>query len=182
MNSECLSVVDQPGCLNSNDARPYRHFRCRRCAASNLICSRCDRGNNYCKLCSVIQSRARKKASQRRYRQTERGRETNRRWQQTRRTMQKISNFVGDHGSPNCSAKSSTSLSPTNSGLDEGGHIENQNLCRKQVVWKAQATELYCSFCSSECAPWRYTKLARKVRQQWLRRIYHGQTRARGDP
>jgi hypothetical protein len=72
--------------------------RRRHCGKVFYVCRRCWRGQIYCgAVCRQIRQRQSRRAAQRRYRQTERGREI-RRLAERRRRMRKRKKPVGDEG------------------------------------------------------------------------------------
>lgn len=80
------------------DAQTYRLYYCFLCRAQCLVCSRCDRGNVYCKICQARAKQSRQQRANRKYRSTRNGRTVRARAEKQRRLL-RLSNSVGDHGS-----------------------------------------------------------------------------------
>jgi hypothetical protein len=67
----------------SNEAMPeaivlgsIRNYYCKACNISVSLCSKCDRGNIYCKICGPIQKKLRRAINTKRYIQSPKGIET----------------------------------------------------------------------------------------------------------
>lgn len=96
-------VAKKAGC-RFPDTGTYRPFLCS-CKKSCKICSKCDRGNIYCRPCAPIKARIRKRKADQKYRGTERGkfmrrRQSNRRYLKSRkkRSQQALAASVDTQG------------------------------------------------------------------------------------
>jgi hypothetical protein len=95
-------------------ASTYRLFQCHCCLQTVEICSRCDRGNIYCKVCAPIRKAERIARAHKAYRSSENGKSVRSKAEKLRRlrgSAKKSEGTVGDRGSLPGNAQGNTSVS-----------------------------------------------------------------------
>jgi hypothetical protein len=108
--------------------RNARLFNCARCRRQVIICSHCDRGNQYCQLeCATFSRVAACRLAGKRYQNSLRGRHQHAIRQHRYRSRKKIVTHQG------------YSKSPPN------------DLLRKMAKKKEKPKKLYCHFCQNKC-------------------------------
>lgn len=124
---------------------PVRRYLCARCSILVLICSRCDRGNRYCKDCASTQRARCVRAAGKRYQSSQRGRHAHARRQQRWRAKHKK---VTHQGSPPPTAFALLSADVSAIKVDV-----------PQRLWQ-------CHFCQGSCAEFvRIDFLRRRIRR-----------------
>ena len=126
-----------------------RLFQCARCFCQTLICSLCDRGNQYCsKACSYQARHDSHKRANRKYAQTRKGKHHNAKRQQ--RYRQRQTQKVTDQGSAPKAALVSLS------------GLVNKPVLRPCLPVVAQSLSRVCHFCS--------TRISELIRNDFLYR------------
>ncbi len=95
-------------------ASTYRLFQCHCCLLAVDLCSRCDRGNIYCRTCAPVCVAERISRARRAYRNSTKGKKVRaaaEKRRRERRRLKPIENFVGDRGSPTAGDQGNTSSS-----------------------------------------------------------------------
>ena len=134
------------------DAQTYRLFYCLLCRVQCRVCSRCDRGNIYCKNCQVQAKQSRQQRANQKYRSSKKGRAVRARLEKQRRLNRKL-NSVGDHGSKiadqpsNDVSAGSGAAQRSNSNEEVSG--ENVLAIDTQSCSAMVQKQFRCEFCNS---------------------------------
>ncbi len=113
---ETLSPSIDPSDAALPPASTYRLFQCYRCLLPVDLCSRCDRGNIYCKTCAPVRKAERISRARSAYRNSTDGKKVRaaaEKQRRKRRRLQHLKKIVGDRGSLTADPQSNTSSSET---------------------------------------------------------------------
>ena len=127
---ETLSPSNDPSDAALPPASTYRLFQCHRCLLPVDLCSRCDRGNIYCKACAPVCKAERISRARSAYRNSTDGKKVRaaaEKQRRKRRRLQRLEKFVGDRGSPTTDPQGNTSASEQ-SRSDSGVPVDENSI------------------------------------------------------
>lgn len=154
-HSKTRQFPNDPSRAKLPPASSYRLYPCHSCLLPVEICSRCDRGNIYCKACAPIRKKERIQRARSAYRRTSRGREVRAAAEKRRRLRSLSESTVGDRGSPVVSHQGNNSASE-HSRSDSGAPADEDPIIPvSPVVPVGNAATprgfLRCSHCHHLC-------------------------------
>jgi len=146
--------------------RTARLFLCARCRDQVLLCSHCDRGQQYCsRACSRVSRRERRRETAQRYQSSRCGRlkhaARTARWRDRRRSLREGGNKVTHQG---CSVAHADASLPV-CDIPSGGELTISTESRTDTAIASAGTVPFAAWVCRRCAQ----RLLPHVRQGWLR-------------